>query len=306
VKDKIPFRVRPMLATLVDEPFHEPGWVYEEKYDGIRILAYKEGSRVTLLSRNDKDRTESFPAVARAVGSLRPTTLLLDGEVIALDRHKISHFQLLQRGIGRARYAVFDCLYVSGRDLRDEPLSSRREDLERSVHESDELILSRRLSPNGLEAFRVAKQRGYEGLVAKRLASPYVEGRSREWLKVKVNQEDEFIILGYTEPSGSREYFGALLLSAYENGRLQYVGKVGTGFTQEVLASLYRKFQPLKRKQPLVDDLPRIRHATFLSPKLVAQISYTEWTKDGKLRHPVFVGLRDDKDPKDVVLPTVK
>jgi bifunctional non-homologous end joining protein LigD len=306
VKDKIPFRVRPMLATLVDEPFHEPGWVYEEKYDGIRILAYKEGSRVTLLSRNDKDRTESFPAVARAVGSLRPTTLLLDGEVIALDRHKISHFQLLQRGIGRARYAVFDCLYVSGRDLRDEPLSSRREDLERSVHESDELILSRRLSPNGLEAFRVAKQRGYEGLVAKRLASPYVEGRSREWLKVKVNQEDEFIILGYTEPSGSREYFGALLLSAYENGRLQYVGKVGTGFTQEVLASLYRKFQPLKRKQPLVDDLPRIRHATFLSPKLVAQISYTEWTKDGKLRHPVFLGLRDDKDPKDLVLPESK
>jgi bifunctional non-homologous end joining protein LigD len=295
-----------MLATLVDEPFHEPGWVYEEKYDGIRILAYKEGSRVTLLSRNDKDRTESFPAVARAVGSLRPTTLLLDGEVIALDRHKISHFQLLQRGIGRARYAVFDCLYVSGRDLRDEPLSSRREDLERSVHESDELILSRRLSPNGLEAFRVAKQRGYEGLVAKRLASPYVEGRSREWLKVKVNQEDEFIILGYTEPSGSREYFGALLLSAYENGRLQYVGKVGTGFTQEVLASLYRKFQPLKRKQPLVDDLPRIRHATFLSPKLVAQISYTEWTKDGKLRHPVFLGLRDDKDPKDLVLPESK
>jgi bifunctional non-homologous end joining protein LigD len=306
VKDKIPFRVRPMLATLVDEPFHEPGWVYEEKYDGIRILAYKEGSRVTLLSRNDKDRTESFPAVAGAVGSLRPTTLLLDGEVIALDRHKISHFQLLQRGIGRARYAVFDCLYVSGRDLRDEPLSSRREDLERSVHESDELILSRRLSPNGLEAFRVAKQRGYEGLVAKRLASPYVEGRRREWLKVKVNQEDEFIILGYTEPSGSREYFGALLLSAYENGRLQYVGKVGTGFTQEVLASLYRKFQPLKRKQPLVDDLPRIRHATFLSPKLVAQISYTEWTKDGKLRHPVFLGLRDDKDPKDLVLPESK
>jgi bifunctional non-homologous end joining protein LigD len=306
VKDKIQFRVRPMLATLVDEPFHEPGWVYEEKYDGIRILAYKEGSRVTLLSRNDKDRTESFPAVARAVGSLRPTTLLLDGEVIALDRHKISRFQLLQRGIGRARYAVFDCLYVSGRDLRDEPLSSRREDLERSVHESDELILSRRLSPNGLESFRVAKQRGYEGLVAKRLASPYVEGRSREWLKVKVNQEDEFIILGYTEPAGSREYFGALLLSAYENGRLQYVGKVGTGFTQEVLASLYRKFQPLKRKQPPVEDIPRIRHATFLSPKLVAQISYTEWTKDGKLRHPVFLGLRDDKDPKDVVLPESK
>lgn len=134
----------------------------------------------------------------------------------------------------------------------------------------------------------------------------YVEGRSREWLKVKVNQEDEFIIVGYTQPSGSREYFGALLLGAYENGKLQYVGKVGTGFTQEVLASLYRKFQPVRRKQPPVDDLPRNRDATFLSPKLVAQISYSEWTKDGKLRHPVFLGLRDDKDSKDVVLPEAK
>src|SRR5579859_1280570 len=246
VKRKIPYRVRPMLATLVGGPFHEPGWVYEEKYDGIRILAYKEGSQVTLLSRNDKDRTASFPAIARSLAALQPTTLLLDGEVIALDRHKISRFQLLQRRIGRTRYAVFDCLYVSKRDLRNEPLSRRRAELERSVHESDELILSRRLSANGLEAFRVAKQRGYEGLVTKRLASVYVEGRSREWLKVKVDQEDEFIILGYTEPSGSREYFGALLLGAHKNGTLQYVGRVGTGFPRDILASLYREFQPLK------------------------------------------------------------
>ncbi len=174
------------------------------------------------------------------------------------------------------------------------------------MRESHDLILSRRLSANGLEAFRVSKQRGYEGLVAKRLESIYVEGRSREWLKVKVNQEDEFIIVGYTQPSGSREYFGALLLGAYKNGKLQYAGKVGTGFTRDVLASLYRKFQPFKRKQSPVEDLPRIRHATFLSPKLVAQVSYTEWTKDGRLRHPVFLGLRDDKDPTDVALPEAK
>ena len=306
VKHKIPFRVRPMLATLVGEPFHEPGWVYEEKYDGIRILAYKEGAQVTLLSRNDKNRTGSFPAIARTVGALRPATLLLDGEVIALDRHKISRFQWLQRGIGRAHYAVFDCLYVSGRDLRHEPVSIRRAELERSIYESDELILSRRLSANGLAAFRVAKQRGYEGVVAKRLASVYVEGRSREWLKVKVNQEDEFIILGYTAPSGSRKYFGALLLGAFKNGKLQYVGRVGTGFPRDVLASLYRKFQPLKRKHPPVEALPRTQRATFLSAKLVAQISYTEWTKDGRLRHPVFLGLRDDKDPEDVGLPKAK
>jgi bifunctional non-homologous end joining protein LigD len=163
--------------------------------------------------------------------------------------------------------------------------------------------LSRRLSANGLAAFRLAKKRGYEGLVAKRLASKYVEGRSRDWLKVKVNEEDEFIIVGYTQPLGSREYFGALLLGAYKNGKLQYAGKVGTGFTRDVLASLYRKFQPLRRKHPPVEDSPGIRRAAFLAPRLVAQISYTEWTKDRKLRHPVFLGLRDDKDPKDVVLP---
>jgi bifunctional non-homologous end joining protein LigD len=259
-----------------------------------------------LFSRNDKNRSESFPAIARTIRALRPTTLLLDGEVVALDRHKISSFQLLQRGIGRARYAVFDCLYVNGRDLRQEALSIRRAELERSVRESHGLMLSRRLSANGLAAFRVSKQRGYEGLVAKRLESVYVEGRSRDWLKVKVNQEDEFIIVGYTEPSGSREYFGALLLGAYENGKLRYVGKVGTGFTREILASLYRKFQWRKRKQPTVEDFPRIRHAAFISPKLVAQVSYTEWTKDGKLRHPVFLGLRDDKDPKEVVSPRAK
>jgi bifunctional non-homologous end joining protein LigD len=292
-----------MLATLVAKPFHEDGWIFEEKYDGIRILAYKEGTQVTLLSRNDKDRSKSYPAIARTIRELRSTTLLLDGEVIAMDRHKISRFQLLQRGVGAAHYAVFDCLYVNGQDLRREPLSTRRAVLEKAILRSDALILSRRLSDNGLDAFRIAKRRGYEGLVAKRLASVYVEGRSREWLKVKVNQEDEFIVIGYSEPSGARQYFGALLLGAYQNGKLQYVGKVGTGFNRKVLASLFRKFQPLKRKQPPVEDLPRVRNATFLSPKLVAQISYTEATKDGKLRHPVFLGLRDDKNPKDVEPP---
>jgi bifunctional non-homologous end joining protein LigD len=263
VKDRIPFKARPMLATLVGAPFDEPGWVYEEKYDGIRILAYKEGSHITLLSRNDKDRTASFPTIARAIGGLRPTTLLLDGEVIALDRHKISRFQLLQRRIGRAHYATFDCLDASGRDLRQEPLSIRRAQLERSVHEGDGLILSRRLGADGIDAFRVARERGYEGLVAKRLASVYTEGHSREWRKIKVHQEDEFVILGYTQPSGSREYFGSLLLGAYHNQKLQYVGKVGTGFTRDVLASLYRKFQPLQRKRQPVGDFPRIPHATL-------------------------------------------
>ena len=299
----IPFRVRPMLATLVDEPFRDPNWAYEEKYDGIRILAYKEGSRVTLLSRNDKDRTHSFSAVAESIRALEPRTLLLDGEIIALDQKKISRFQSLQRGLGDIKYAVFDCLYVSGRDLRHEPLALRRKQLEQVISGRDGLILSRRLAADGLDAFRVAKQSGYEGLVAKCLTSTYVEGRSREWFKVKVHREDEFIIVGYTEPSGSRKYFGALLLGAYDKGKLKYVGKVGTGFTGKDLASLYSIFQSLKRKEPPLESLPRLRDVAFLSPKLVAQISYTEWTKDEKLRHPVFLGLRDDKDARDVALP---
>jgi bifunctional non-homologous end joining protein LigD len=148
-----------MLAKLVSEPFNEPGWVNEEKYDGIRILAYKKGSKVILLSRNDKDRSQSFPAIVRMILALRPATLLLDGEIIALDRDKISRFQLLQGGTGRARYAVFDCLYLNGRDLRFQILSTRRAVLEKLISEHDELILSHRLARKGFDAFRIAKER---------------------------------------------------------------------------------------------------------------------------------------------------
>ena len=304
MKIRIPFRLPPMLATLVDAPFDEPGWVYEEKYDGIRILAYKEGSRVTLLSRNNIDRSSSLPAITHAILALAPRTLLMDGEVVVFDRKKVSRFQLLQEGGENVRYAAFDCLYVNGQDLRRQPLSTRRVALEKSISGRDDLILSRRLAESGLKAFQIAQQRGYEGLVAKRLASFYVPGRSRDWLKVKVNQEDEFIILGYTKPAGSRQYFGALLLGAYSRGKLRYVGRVGTGFNRKNLVSLFRKFQPLKSKQPTVEEVLRLDGVTFLRPDLVAQISYTELTSDRKLRHPVFLGLRDDKATKDVMLPT--
>jgi bifunctional non-homologous end joining protein LigD len=299
---KIPFRVLPMLATLVAKPFDDPGWVYEEKYDGIRILAYKEGSRVTLLTRNNIERSDSFQRIARVVRGMPSKTLLLDGEVIVLDRKNVSRFQLLQQGGTDALYAAFDCLFLNGQDLRTEPLSYRREALEKSIAGCDELILSRRLAETGDKAFQIAKQRGYEGLVAKCVTSPYVAGRSRDWIKIKANQQDEFIIVGYTEPSGSRQYFGALLLGAYSRGKFRYVGRVGTGFNQKSLASLFRKFQALKRNYPTVENVPGISRVTFLAPKLIAQIAYTEWTSDRKLRHPVFLGLRDDKDVTEVQL----
>jgi bifunctional non-homologous end joining protein LigD len=292
-----------MLATLVDRPFHKPGWVYEEKYDGFRILSYKEGTRIRLLSRNGKDRTRTYQNIAAAIAMLPYRTLLLDGEVVAFDHRRVSRFQLLQDGKVQPLYAVFDCLYENGRDLRAEPLSTRRGAMEAAIRGSECLFQSRRLDQNGLAAYEVAKTRGYEGIVAKEITSPYVEGRSRKWLKCKVHQEDEFVIAGYTSPTGSRMHFGALLLGAYHRGELHYVGKVGTGFTEKLLASLFQAFQPLVRKQPSLVDPPPEKGVTYLAPQLVAQIAYQEWTADKKLRQPVFLGLRDDKSPKECLLP---
>ncbi len=301
---RIPFRVSPMLATLVHEPFHRPGWVYEEKYDGIRILAYKEGARVRLMSRNANDRTATYGDVADAVRALPPQTLLLDGEIVAFDRRGVSRFQLLQQGQIRTTYAVFDCLYLDGRDLRNEPLTTRRRALASALTDRDSLRLARRLAGDGRAAYRLAKRRGLEGLIAKDADAPYVEGRSGKWLKVKVRQEEEFVIGGYTAPSGARSRFGALLLGAYDgDGQLRYVGKVGTGFTQQSLDSLYRRFQPLIRETPPFAEAPPARGVTYLAPRLVAQIAFEEWTTDWKLRQPAFLGLRDDKKPKQVSLP---
>jgi len=292
-----------MLATLVPGPFDKPGWIYEEKYDGERLLAYKEEDRVQLLSRNGMDRTSYFPRIAAAIRTLHPRTLLLDGETVVFDKKGISRFQLLQQDKSEPVYAVFDCLFYNDRDLRSEPLSARRAVMEGAIGSTKILIPSHRLAANGLEAFRMAKRRGYEGLVAKDLSSPYVEARSTKWLKVKARQEEEFVICGYTKPAGSRNHFGALLLGAYDEGRLRYVGKVGTGFARKTLAALHRQFQPLLRTQSTLVNPPREKGVVFLAPRLIAQISFQEWTADGKLRQPVFLGLRDDKIPQDVILP---
>jgi bifunctional non-homologous end joining protein LigD len=304
VSDRIPFRVRPMLATLVDRPFDRPGWVYEEKYDGYRILAYKEGARVTLWSRNAKDRTDTFAGVASALGRLRDRTLLLDGEVVAFDSKKVSRFQLLQRGDAPQVFAAFDCLYRAGRDLRRLPLAERRAELEAALGKgSTGILVSRRLGRNGLAAFRIAGKKGFEGVVAKDSASIYEERRSTRWLKVKVHQEEEFVIGGYTPPRGSRSHLGALLLGAYRGSELRFVGKVGAGFSQATLSFLARVFVPIARAKPAFGNPPREKGAVWLEPRLVAQVAFQEWTADQKLRQPVFLGIRDDKKPRDCVLP---
>jgi len=309
MNDRIPFRVRPMLATLADKPFDKPGWVCEEKYDGYRILAYKEGPAVTLLSRNAKDRSEVFSVVSRHVAALPCRTLALDGEVVVFDDRGVSRFQLLQDLKAQPQYAVFDCLYRDGHDLRTKPLAVRRAALEELLvrpRSGATVFPSAILSPNGLEAFALARRRGFEGVVAKDKSAPYIEGRSRKWLKFKVHQEDEFLIVGYTAPAGSREHFGALLLGAYDRGRLRYVGKVGTGFTRESLGALFRAFQPLLAVAAPVVNPPKERNVNWLAPRLVAQIAFEELTAGHKLRQPVFLGLRDDKRPREVIMPEPK
>jgi bifunctional non-homologous end joining protein LigD len=307
VNGRIPFRARPMLATLVNAPFERPGWVFEEKYDGYRILAYKEGARVRLESRNAKDRTARFADIAAAVGDLPDRTLLLDGEVVAFDRKGVSRFQLLQQGDVARRFAVFDCLYRDGRDLRRQPLRQRRRELEDALRKSpDRLLVSRRLAATGHAAYRLAKRKGFEGIVAKDEASSYEGRRSRAWLKVKVHQEEELVIGGVTAPGGSRKHFGALLLGGYRGERLVFVGKVGTGFSEDTLLALSRKFRSIERETPAFADPPHEKGITWLEPRLVAQVAFQEWTEDGKLRQPVYLGLRDDKKPRDVVLPELE
>jgi bifunctional non-homologous end joining protein LigD len=305
----IPFRVDPMLASLAREPFHRQGWVYEEKYDGYRIVAYKEGRQVQLFSRNAIDRAARYPQITEAIRALRPTTLVLDGEAVVFDRSRISRFQLLQRGATDSVFVAFDCLLVNGQDLRREPLSVRRAALERvlspgALSSSGSILkLAQRLGADGLAAYKTATRKGLEGLIAKELSSPYVESRSTHWQKVKVHQQDEFVIGGFTKPGGSRNYFGALLLGSYADGKLHYAGKVGTGFDEQALAALHRQLQPLVTAVSAFVDLPREKNVSFVKPKLVAQISYSEITSDGRVRQAAFLGLRDDKAAKQVKAP---
>lgn len=303
MKDRIPFPVVPMLATLVAEPFQRKGWVFEEKYDGYRILACKEGPRVTLMSRNGNDKTARFAAIAEGVAALPARVTVLDGEVVAFDDKLISRFQMLGEAGRPLVYAVFDCLYLNGRDLRSLPLSDRRSVLETLIGNTDRLLPSRRLAHDGLGAYRTARKFGYEGVVAKDLASPYVSGRSTRWLKVKVRREEEFVIGGYTTPAGSRTGFGALLLGAYEGRNLRFVGKVGSGFSHAQLAQIERRLSRARRGAAPFANAPREPGATWVSPRLVAQIAFQEWTGDRKLRQPVFLGLRDDKKPAECRLP---
>jgi bifunctional non-homologous end joining protein LigD len=294
-----------MLATLSAGIVEGPEWVFEEKYDGIRAVAGRERGQVKIWSRTLHDLTGGFPHVVEAVKALGDGDLMVDGELVALDEKGVSRFQLFQRrggaGASPTRYAVFDLLEHNGRSLMSRPLSERRAELERVLgRPTDPVFVSRRLVRDGKAAYREAKRLGWEGIIAKDERSLYQPGiRSALWRKVKVRKESEFVIGGYTAPKGSRQHLGALLVGLYDGPKLRYVGKVGTGYTQETLDMLATKLERLRTEDPPFEAAPRMKDATWVRPKLVAQLVYAEWTADGKLRQPAFLGLRTDKSPSE-------
>lgn len=297
-----------MLATLTQKPFHREGWVYEEKYDGIRIVARRRSGRVHLFSRSLQDVTPEFPEIARALDEVPDGDFVLDGEIVAFDRDGISRFQLLQRRAHgervRLAYVAFDCPERAGVSLLRRPLAERREALEQIVPERGVLMRARRLPPDGLVAYRLAQERGWEGIIAKDDTSPYEPGRrSTSWLKVKCRNESEFVIGGYTAPAGQRQHFGALLVGLFDGPALKFVGKVGTGFSRKTLADLSARMRRLQTDTSPFRPAPRAPGVVWVRPELVAQISFTEWTADGKLRQPVFLGLRPDKAPRECTWP---
>jgi bifunctional non-homologous end joining protein LigD len=293
-----------MLASLSKELVAGPEWIYEEKYDGIRAVSYREGESVRILSRTGKDLTGGFTSLGESLRELPDRDLVLDGELVVFDEKGVSRFQLLQRRADprtRTVYVVFDCLRTQGRDILPRPLEERRKRLLELVpRRSGPLMPSRRLPRDGERALASAREKGWEGIIAKIAASPYEPGvRSRAWLKVKVRGESEFVIGGYTPPQGSRTELGALLVGLYDKGKLRYTGKVGTGYTQETLRDLGAKLKRLHTDDPPFDPAPRVAGAIWVKPRLVAQLVYAEWTADGKLRQPAFLGLRTDKKPEE-------
>ncbi|MBI2159349.1 MAG: DNA ligase D [Candidatus Rokubacteria bacterium] len=303
-----------MLATLVTEPFSDPGWVFEIKYDGVRILASRAGRRVELRGRSGRVVTERYPEIALALRALPLDRFVLDGEIVALDETGRSSFQRLQArmnltraaDIERARASVpvtgifFDALALDGRDLRRLPLEARKECLGLLVPKRGVARYGDHVLEHGREFFDAASAARLEGVVAKKRASRYVGRRSRDWLKIKCQLGQEFVIGGSTAPQGSRAHFGALHLGLYENGRLVYVSKVGTGFDERMLALIAEKLRPLARAtSPFDVGTPAGRGHRWAEPKLVCEVRFTEWTADGGIRHPAFLGLRDDKRPEE-------
>ena len=292
------------LATLTNEIPKSKDWGFEIKYDGYRILSFIEKDKVKLFTRNGNDYTTKFPKIETALKNL-DTTAVLDGEVVALDKNGRSDFGLLQENLkngGPIYYVVFDILALNGQDFRDIQFTERRKKLEIVLNgSSDVLILSSLVIGNGKKCFNIAKNNGLEGIVAKKLDSVYSGNRSSDWLKIKCYARQEFVIGGFTTTSKNPD-LSALLLGYYDEQKFIFVGKVGTGFNEYLRKKLAKRFKHLEIRDCPFDEIPKIKNMHWLQPKLVAEIQFTEFTKDNILRQPSFIGLREDKNPKEVKL----
>jgi bifunctional non-homologous end joining protein LigD len=301
--------IAPELATLVDEVPEGARWLHEVKYDGYRIIARKTGDEVTLFSRSGLDWTVRFPAIAKALQSLPCETALLDGEIAFVLPSGITSFKSLQEHIDTLhpsfRYFLFDLLSLEGKDWRDKPLTKRKERLQQLMSGRtlpDWLVYSDHVQGSGCEFYRDACSTGLEGVVSKRADSTYVSGRTKSWLKTKCHERAELVIGGYSRSSVKGRPFSSLLLGTFQDGELIFAGKVGTGFSSGDLTTLAKRFKTLEQKQSPFVEVPVIerKDAVWLKPALVCEVEYTERTKDGRLRHPSFQGLREDKRAAEV------
>lgn len=295
--------LRPMLATLIDAPFDDKDWVFETKWDGFRLVAETAGEKASLYSRNGNEITPRYAAIAQALGLIKHHAVI-DGEVVALDAHGRSRFQLLQnalRGDARLRYYAFDLLFLDGKDLRGQPLLERKRRLRAILGRHPLIRYSSHSRHHGTAEFDKARRAGEEGVIAKRAAGLYYSGkRTREWLKIKVTHEQEAVIVGFTAPRGSRKYFGSVVLGVYHKGKLVYVGHSGGGFSGQMLKTLHARMMKLKTDKKPFAGVAHEEQITWIAPRLVCQVKFTEWTDKGEMRHPVFLGLRADKPARQV------
>jgi DNA ligase D-like protein (predicted ligase) len=294
-----------MKAVLTRERFSDPEWIFERKLDGIRCVAIRSGGGVRLLSRNDLSLNARYPEVAAALEEEPCEQFALDGEVVAFEGSRTSFARLAERGHRPVAvyYYVFDLTWLEGYDVRELALRARKRLLRRAVSANGSVRLSAHRNEAGEAMFEEGCEKGWEGVIAKRADSPYTAARSRDWLKFKCEQGQELVIGGFTSPRGSRVELGALLVGYYVGGKLRYAGKVGTGFDRATLRELGSRLRALRRERSPFADAGAIRERgiTWTEPALVAQVAFTEWTTAGRLRHPRFLGLRDDKPPREVV-----
>jgi len=323
IKRPMPTTIHPMLAESIEKPFDDPDWLFEIKWDGYRAIAFIDNGKVRLVSRNQNELTARYPELKHLPEFVKAKTAILDGEVVALDAEGRASFSLMQQRTGfrpgghRAAakadvpvlYYAFDLLYLDGYDWRRVSLEERKKKLASLLTPGDSLRYSDHFEAQGKALFEIARQKKLEGILAKKRNGFYEERRSREWLKIKIRHRMECVIGGYTDPEGSRTYFGSLVLGLYDKqGRLIHVGQVGSGFDQKLLTEISKLLRKIEtKKNPFYGEVEALRKVSWVKPELVAEIEYAEWTEGAntgsgpKLRAPVFLGLRDDKDPKECV-----